>query len=97
MGPQVTLELAIDYAGRNEQRQFPKAGEFVFLRKQSSAVPGSNLARETFVCGRVYDDDFVSASIQKPAGNGTVDPLAGNSFHFVAKFFKILQIYGRVD
>src|ERR1700731_3657484 len=97
MRPQVTLELAIDYAGRNEQRQFPKAGEFVFLGKQSSAVPGSNLARETFVRRRVYDDDFVSASIQKTAGNGTVDPLAGNSFYFVAEFFEVLQIDGRVD
>ncbi len=95
--PQVALELAVNYAGRDQQRQLPQPGKFVFLGEHGGAIPGRDLARKTFRGRSVDDNDFVRAPVQKSPRDGAGDTFAGNAFHLFAKFFQVLQIDRRDD
>ena len=92
MRSQIALELAVDYASGDEQRQFPEPGKLMPFREPRGAVCRGDSTREAIDGRGIHDHNLVRASIEKTAGNRAGGPLAGDAFHLFLELFEILQI-----
>ncbi len=65
--------------------------------KQSSAITGRCSSQDALFGGSIHHHDFICALIQKATRDGAGSPLAGDAFHVVLMFLKILQVHGSDD